>query len=54
MNLPPFKQNLHYYFRYAAIGLIAVSLIFFSKPNAKFVLGIGIFLLALSFGKKNG
>lgn len=49
---PPFKQNWNFYFKYCALGLIAVSLIFYQSNRAKTLLGIGILLLAVSFMKK--
>ena len=54
MNLAPpsFKQNWDFYFKYSGLGLIVVSLIFYNNPRAKYLLGFGLLLLAISFMKK--
>jgi len=53
LDIPSFRENPHYYFRYSGLGFIAVALIFYNSPNTKLVLGIGLFLLAMSFMKKS-
>ncbi len=49
---PP--KDIKFYLKYSGLGLVAVSLIFYNIPRAKFLLGVGLLLLAVSFMiKKN-
>jgi len=49
-STPP--KDWRFYFKYLGLGLLAVGLIFYQLQNSRYIVGIGLLLLAISFIKR--
>ena len=52
LKAPSFKKEWEFYFRYAGLGFIAAGLILYNSSRSRYLIGIGLLILAVSFMKK--